>query len=405
MDVESTPLNQGRGRRATAPAVAFVALAAAAAVALSGCAGKVSAAAAPVLPGGQGLELVVGAHANQPVPELPAAVKDRVLAAVRGERAIGVVTVEGRPRVLQPPLPMSVTGSTPDERAASDKRNVDSVASLVHTARPASEGADLMSSLLKAAEAAQTAPDPVHRIIALDNGLSDRGPVNFTVPGMTDANAKDVVSALLKRRTITPTTFKGLTVEFVGLGTTIAAPQTELPASQVSALTAIYSAVVRAGGGTPVLTPLKRSGAGVDTKLPVKAVGKSNTEVTLGGTSALGDGSSVAFQPGTATFRDPGAARRLLTPLAKWLAPGTTHHAVVVGTTSSEGSASKASDLRLSRARAQAVKDVLVSLGADAARIQAQGKGYIADPPDRVKGVLDPAKAAQNRVVRITTTY
>jgi outer membrane protein OmpA-like peptidoglycan-associated protein len=262
-----------------------------------------------------------------------------------------------------------------------------------------------MSSLLKAAEAAQTAPDPVHRIIALDNGLSDRGPVNFTVPGMTDANAKDVVSALLKRRTITPTTFKGLTVEFVGLGTTIAAPQTELPASQVSALTAIYSAVVRAGGGTPVLTPLKRSGAGVDTKLPVKAVGKSNTEVTLGGTSALGDGSSVAFQPGTATFRDPAAARRLLTPLAKWLAPGTTHHAVVVGTTSSEGSASKASDLRLSRARAQAVKDVLVSLGADAARIQAQGKGYIADPPDRVKGVLDPAKAAQNRVVRITTTY
>jgi outer membrane protein OmpA-like peptidoglycan-associated protein len=222
---------------------------------------------------------------------------------------------------------------------------------------------------------------------------------------MTDANAKDVVSALLKRRTITPTTFKGLTVEFVGLGTTIAAPQTKLPASQVSAMTSIYSAVVRAGGGTPVLTPLVRTGPAGNWKLAVKAVGTSNTEVTLGGTSALGDGSSVAFQPGTATYRDPAAARRLLTPLAKWLAPGTTHHAVVVGTTSSEGGVSKESDLKLSLARAQAVKDVLVSLGADAARIQAQGKGYIADPPDRVNGVLDPAKAAQNRVVRITTTY
>jgi outer membrane protein OmpA-like peptidoglycan-associated protein len=222
---------------------------------------------------------------------------------------------------------------------------------------------------------------------------------------MTDANAKDVVSSLLKRRVITATTFKGLTVEFVGLGTTIASPQPKLPASQVTALTAVYAAIVRAGGGKAVITPLERSGPAVDTKLPVDAVGKSNTEVTLGGTSALGDGSSVAFQPGTAVFRDPAAARKLLGPLAEWLKPGTSHHAVVVGTTSSEGNASKASDLKLSRDRAQAVKDLLVSQGADASRIKAEGKGYIADPPDRVNGVLDPAKAAQNRVVRITTTY
>jgi outer membrane protein OmpA-like peptidoglycan-associated protein len=153
-----------------------------------------------------------------------------------------------------------------------------------------------------------------------------------------------------------------------------------------------------------VITPLERSGASVPTKLPVDVVGKSNTQVTLGGTSALGDGSSVAFQPGTATFRDPAAARNLLRPLAAWLPTGTSHRAVVVGTTSSEGNASKASDLQLSRERAQAVKAVLVSLGADPTTIKAEGKGYIADPPDRVKGVLDPAKAAQNRVVRITTT-
>jgi OmpA-OmpF porin, OOP family len=396
-------MQRARGSRRVAPAGAFVALAAGTALALSGCGGQVAAAPAQALHPGEGVELVVGAHANQPSFTLPSSVQARVLAAVQAERAIGVVTVEGTPQVLQPPLPMSVTGATPDERAASDKRNSASVASLVRGARPSTAGADLMASLLKAAAAARTAPDPIHRIVALDNGLSDRGPVNFTVPGMTDANAKDVVSSLLKRGTIAPTTFKGLTVEFVGLGTTVAAPQTTLPASQVSALTAIYSAVVRAGGGTPVLTKFVATGPAVNTKLPVKAVGKSNTEVTLGGTSALGDGSSIAFEPGTATFRDPAAARRLLTPLAKWLAPGTKHRAVVVGTTSSEGSASKASDLTLSKDRATAVKDVLVSVGADASRIKTEGKGYIADPPDRVHGVLDPAKAAQNRVVRITS--
>jgi outer membrane protein OmpA-like peptidoglycan-associated protein len=145
------------------------------------------------------------------------------------------------------------------------------------------------------------------------------------------------------------------------------------------------------------------SGAPIDTKLPVRVIGNAADEVALGGTSALGDGSSVAFTPGTATFRDPAAARRLLAPLATWLPPGTQHRAVVVGTTSSEGAVSKESDLKLSLERAQAVKDVLTSLGADGNRIQVEGKGYIADPPDRVQGVLDPAKAAQNRVVRITT--
>jgi outer membrane protein OmpA-like peptidoglycan-associated protein len=401
--VERKHEQQAQGRRSRGTMLRSGALVLAATLGLSGCAGAVAAAPAQVVLPGEGVELVVGAHANQPAPTLPTAVRARVLRAVQGERAVGVVTVEGKPRVLQPPLPMSVTGSTPNERASSDRRNVETVATVIRTAQPTTAGADLLASLLRAASAATTAPDPVKRIVALDNGLSDRGALDFTVAGMTDASAKDVTASLLRRHTITPTTFKGLTVEFVGLGTTVSAPQRALPASQVRTVTAIYSAVVRAGGGTPVITPSKRTGAPVRTTLLVDAVGGSNTEVTLGGTSALGDGSSVAFQPGTATFRDPAAARRLLKPLAEWLAPGSAHRAVVVGTTSSEGNASKASDLQLSRQRAQAVKDVLVSLGADPAKVTAEGKGYIADPPDRVKGVLDPAKAAQNRVVRITT--
>lgn len=398
-----TGAQRGGGLQRPARAVALGALVASTALALAGCAGQVAAAPGPLLPHGDGIELVIGTHANQPSPELPAPVLARVRSAVRAERAVGVVTVEGSPRVLQPPLPMSVTGTTSDERAASDRRNVESVTALVRTARPSTAGADLLTSLVKAADAARTAPDPVHRIVSIDNGLSDRGPVDFTVRGMTDATAKDVAAALLKKGTITATTFKGLTVELMGLGTT-ASPQAKLPESQVRALTAIYSALVRAGGGTPVITTVRWSGSPIQTTRAVKIIGNADNQVALGGTSALGDGSSVAFTPGTATFRDPAAARRLLTPLAKWLPPGTGHRAVVVGTTSSEGAASKASDLKLSKERAQAVKDVLTALGADGNRIEVEGKGYIADPPDRVKGVLDPAKAAQNRVVRITTT-
>ena len=96
------------------------------------------------------------------------------------------------------------------------------------------------------------------------------------MPGRPDSglagwfvSAKDVTASLLRRHVITPTTFKGLTVEFMGLGTT-AAPQTKLPASQVTALTAIYSAIVRAGGGTPVVTPTAWSGAPIQVCDPAK---------------------------------------------------------------------------------------------------------------------------------------
>lgn len=393
----------GSGNHVTRPLrrAHVVTLVAGTALLLSGCA-KAPAPAATAL-AGDGVELVVGTHANQPAPDVPSVVRNLVAAAVDGEKFIGVLSVEGTPRELQAPLPMSVTGESTAARAQSIRLNTDAVTGLVRSARPVTKGADLFSALVVAAKAAHSAGTPIPRIVAIDNGLSDTGPLDFTVPGMTGADPADVAASLLKKHVLSPDTFKGLTVEFVGLGTAVAPPQPPLAKAEVATVSSIYSAVVRSGGGTPVVTPITLKGAPAKAALPVDAVRPGGSKLTLGSTAALGDGSSIAFNPGTATFRDPGAARKLLEPVAGWLRPGSQHRATVVGTTSSEGSASKASDLQLSRARADAVKNLLVSLGADAGRIQAEGKGYIADPPDRVNGVLDPAKAAQNRVVRITT--
>jgi OmpA-OmpF porin, OOP family len=368
---------------------------------LTAC-GQTARPASAALPGA-GVELVVGTHANQPAPDVPTAVRARLASAISGEKFIGVLAVEGVPRVLQPPLPMSVTGETPEARAESDRKNTQTLSNLVRNARPATRGADLLTALLQAAKSARSAGIPIPRIVAVDNGLSDRGPLNFTVPGMTAADPKDVAASLLQKHVLDAQTFAGLTVEFVGLGTAVAPPQSPLSAPQVATVSAIYSAVIEAGGGKAVVTPLARSGGAATGDVSVGVVQVDDGKLTLGGTAALGDTSPIGFEPGTATFRDPAAARKLLQPVATWLAPGTSHRATVVGTTSSAGSASKASDLQLSRARADAVTNLLVALGADPNRISAEGKGYIAQPPDRVNGVLDPAKAAQNRVVRITT--
>ena len=379
----------------------LIAVAAGAVLALTGCS-HASPPASAALPG-DGVELVVGTHANQPSPDVPKAVRARLASAISGEKFIGVLAVEGVPRVLQPPLPMSVTGETPQARAESDRKNTQTLTNLVRNARPATRGADLLTALLQAATSARAAGIPIPRIVAVDSGLSDRGPLNFTVAGMTAAVPADVAASLLQKHVLSATTFAGLTVEFVGLGTDVAPPQSPLSTSQVQAVSAIYTAVVEAGGGTAVITPLPGTGGVAKNDLSVGVVQTGGGKLTLGGTTSLGDTSPIGFEPGTATFRDPAAARELLKPVAAWLAPGSTHRATVIGTTSSAGSESKASDLQLSRARADAVARLLVSLGADPSRITAEGRGYIAQPPDRVNGVLDPAKAAQNRVVRITT--
>ena len=369
---------------------------------LTGCARTAASAPAPPLEG-EGVEIVVGTHANAPAPALPAQVVAEVAAAVDAEKFIGVISVEGTPRELQRPLPMSVTGDTPSARRQSDRLNTAAVGRLVLDATPVTRGADLLGALVLAAKAAKTAAVPIHRLVAIDNGLSDSGPLDFTTPGLADADPSDVVSTLKRTHVLDAHTFEGLSVDLIGLGTTVAAPQPRLPATQVRRLEAIYSAIVRAGGGTPTIIPLARTGGSVRTSLTVDVVPADSGTVALGGTTALGDGSSVAFGPGTAVFRDAAAARSLLRPVAEWLRPGSGHRAVLVGTTSSAGTSSAAADLALSQARADAVRDLLVELGADGARITAEGKGYIAQPSDRIDGVLDPAKAAQNRVVRITT--
>ena len=392
-----TPRTPGR----TLPRAGLVAVLAGGMI-LTGCARTAASAPVPTLEG-EGVEIIVGTHANAPAPVLPPQVVAEVAEAVDAEKFIGVIAVEGKPRELQRPLPMSVTGDTPSARRQSDRVNTAAVGRLVLDTAPATRGADLLGALVLAAKAAKAAAVPIHRLVAIDNGLSDTGPLDFTTPGLADADPNDVVSTLTRAHVLGAHTFEGLSVDLIGLGTTVAAPQPRLPQAQVRRLEAIYCAIVRAGGGVPTIIASARTGPPVRTSLTVDVVPADGGTVALGGTTALGDGSSVAFGPGTAVFRDAAAARALLRPVAEWLRPGSGHRAVLVGTTSSAGTSSQTADLALSQARANAVKDLLVELGADPARITAEGKGYIAQPADRIDGVLDPAKAAQNRIVRITT--
>jgi hypothetical protein len=72
------------------------------AIALAGCTQVPSAAPrapARVAAESDGLELVVGVHANEPASTLPASVLPVLTAAIAEEQSVGIIAVEGRPRV------------------------------------------------------------------------------------------------------------------------------------------------------------------------------------------------------------------------------------------------------------------------------------------------------------------
>jgi outer membrane protein OmpA-like peptidoglycan-associated protein len=115
------------------------------------------------------------------------------------------------------------------------------------------------------------------------------------------------------------------------------------------------------------------------------------------------DTTALGFLPDSTELRDPQAAARTLAGLAQWLNADRNRHVAITGTCASAGS--KAGRARLSRARARAIKSLLVHVEVHSNQVSTQGLGYVADPPDRrADGTLDPARAAQNRAVSFTTS-
>ena len=131
--------------------------------------------------------------------------------------------------------------------------------------------------------------------------------------------------------------------------------------------------------------------------------------ITPGRTTALPDDNSVGFQPDTAEFRDRNAARAVLTPFAQFLTAspnrdGSRSPAPV------RAPGTEAGQVDLSTRRAEAVKALLVELGAPADRISTRGvgsqfPGYVNDvgsgrPP--AAGTRQRQPHGDRRALRVT---
>jgi outer membrane protein OmpA-like peptidoglycan-associated protein len=349
----------------------------------------------------------ISGRQDSPAPGLTTRMHIAAQEAARQGSTIGVVSVDGAPKLIG-----TWSADTRNmNSSAAQLYDVNFVAALAHriqAVRATSPHADVVDALEIAGRAIRAARAACHAlrggtIFLEDSGLQDVGPLNFTRPGQLEALPPAVVSFLSEEHEIPD--LAGMMVVLVGFGDT-ATPQRPLAIGQQAHLRAIWSAVIKAGGGQVETDPFPRENPAPRGVPPVNLIAVPPLPVWPGvhkKSFLLPDTGPFGFRPNTATFRHPSGAQNALSNIARYLLDNPTVKIELTGTTARWGS--DESDVTLSTQRANAVKSALVSLGDSPEQILARGTGWRSPCYERdggPKGPLLEPQARHNRSVIVT---
>ena len=341
----------------------------------------------------------VAGRQNSPAPVLTGAMQSAAGTAVRDGSAIGLVDLDGRPRLIMAGA-FSDPGVNPDALQAAQQHFLSSLTSAVDRIRAARPHADVLDALNVAGHAIRAACPYGGTLFVEDSGLQETGLVNFRETGMLGADPAGVVSFLDRQHDLPH--LAGMTVVLTGVGDT-APPQVPLSIGEQDNVTAIWSAIAKAGGATSVrVDPAPLSGPApshVPAVLPVpvpvvsSAHGRGGTQYYRVPDVLLFDFDSAILVPG---------ADAVLGPLAQRARDR--HRLVsITGYASPEGSA--AYNVALSERRAIAIRNRLITLGLPPTQItRVTGAGTAGQTLSAclTQGRLDEAKCATLRRVVIT---
>ena len=344
-----------------------------------------------------GLALVVGARSNMPAPSVTGGAADAVVQAIARQSYLSVVVADGAP-FEQDAWPLAVSDeneqAAEEDRAAHEQRiNRDLTGAAARTPE-----VDLLGALDLGARSISSAGGP-RTIVVVDSGLSTVAPLDFTQPGMLDADPTEIATSLAAAGELPE--LAGADVVFAGLGDT-ADPQPAIGRAQRTNVIALWTAIAEAAGAGEVLVEEAPLGGDSVPGLPEVSIVPPGSSVQCIPGSVVLTGGDVAFRPDSSEFVDPAGAEETLRPIADQMVAGRLT-ATVTGTTARVGAIEGQEALSLERA--QAVADLLTDLGVPAASLTVVGLGsefpeYVQD--HGAAGELIPAAAAANRKVVIT---
>lgn len=344
----------------------------------------------------------VSGRQDSPAPTLTTMMQTALQEAAEQSSAVGIVNVDGTPKLIAAGF-----AATQNMNAAAaqlyDTKFVAVLAGKIQDVRAASPHADVLDALNVAGRAIRAACPHGGTIFLEDSGLQDVKPLDFTRPGQLEALPSDVVSFLSGEDEIPD--LAGITVCLVGIGDT-ASPQQPLAIGQQAHLRAIWSAVISAGGGRVETDPSPRGNLAPSAVPPVNLIAVPPLATWPAGSRpsfSLPDTGPVGFQPNTAKFRDPSAARAALSAIAGYLLDNPAARIALTGTTARWGGDNW--DETLSTQRASAVKSALVFLGVSPVQVIAHGVGWHSpcyEPDGGPNGPMLESQAEHNRSVIVT---
>jgi outer membrane protein OmpA-like peptidoglycan-associated protein len=367
---------------------------------LTACASATAAGASCDQSAKRNLGVVAGSTANAPTASLAASAVAQLTAVGKSNGSVTVVVPSGKPQVMG----TTDIGSTAQDAVVcqSDQRNkLAQITAYINALKASSPEVDFLGSLDQAARNLGSNPMGV---LVVGSGLQTTDPLNFAASGVLYADPAQVVSDL-RSRGLLPTDLKGVTVYWSGMGD-VAGSQTALTIPARSNLAAIWTAIVKAAGGTLSLLPEPASGAAASglpavTAVPVEAV-QTKTDWTH---PIVIRNSDLLFTKDTATFSNPAAASAVLQQLVPSIKQnGQT--VTITGTASKDQATNNAADTALSLKRADAVKTALVGLGVPASLLSTAGVGYQWcgwKSETDAAGAYSDALAEQNRSVILTS--
>ncbi len=351
------------------------------------------------------IAVAISGRANSPAPVLPPAAEQVVQHAIDavpiGETGptLSLVKIDGRPSMVA----SAAFASDAEFPRAVDRDRETFLAGFRNAARDvrATEPeADVLGALGIAARAAGDGAEP-GTVVLVDSGLQTVAPLDFTQPGLLDADPAEVVEFLDGAGAIPD--LSGQTVLLAGIGDT-AAPQQPLDIARQEALVELWTEIARRGGADCVHAATSPRGSDAVTGVPPVSTVDVPAPPSFDPASriVLPDNPTVGFVPGEAVLRDAEAAAGVLRPVANWLSADPQRRARITGTTARHGTLD--SQITLASERAETIKQRLVDAGADPARISTEGvgsefPGYV--PDQGPEGSLLPGPASRNRSVII----
>ena len=141
---------------------------------------------------------VVGARSNMPAPQLDGRAMGVLDRAVDNQTLAAIVVADGEPSVLGT-MSLVVEGATSQARKASQNDNRQAVLDGIAAARADDEEADLLMGLELAARTLRSVETLPHEIAVIDSGLSTVAPLDFTQPGLLEADPQEVAEILSKQ--------------------------------------------------------------------------------------------------------------------------------------------------------------------------------------------------------------